>query len=64
MQRLDYDGAVITITGEAEKSLELVDTLAASPLFADVEFSAPVRRNAITGRDRFQLVIVAREAVP
>lgn len=64
VQRVEYDRGVMTITGEAERSLELVETLAASELFASVEFSAPVSRNRSTGKDRFQLSITARETLP
>ncbi|MGD2084330.1 MAG: PilN domain-containing protein [Chromatiales bacterium] len=64
VQRLDYDGDSLTIAGEADKSVELVETIEASRLFDQVEFSAPVSMNPITGKERFQLQIGLAEAAP
>jgi general secretion pathway protein L len=55
LQRMTLDGSRVTVIGQAQSSVALVDALSESPWFRDVEFVSKVTRDARTGRERFQL---------
>ena len=57
LQRLTIDGSEITMIGQAESSVAVVDLLSESPLFEDFEFVSRVTRDSRTGKERFQLKI-------
>ena len=55
LQRMTLEGSRVTVIGQAESSVALVDALSESPWFRDVEFVSKVTRDTRTGRERFQL---------
>jgi len=55
-------GNLVQLEGEATSSTEVIDLLAASPLFRNVVFAAPVSKNPGNGTERFRLSFSVVEA--
>ena len=55
LTRLDVQQNIVAISGESEKSSELIEKLESQAIFNQVEFSSSVTRNRRTGKERFQI---------
>lgn len=55
VEQLRVKGDAVVLSGYSSAASSLIRALTASPLFADVEFSAPVSRDPVSGIDRFEI---------